>query len=268
MRADLFLSDRDYVESRQKAQRLIKNGCVTIDGRVIDKPSFELDENVSHTVEIKETDEDRYVSRGGLKLEAALIEFGVFPDGLICADIGASTGGFTDCLLKRGAARVYAFDSGKGQLHQSLVSDERVISRESFNARYITREDVGEDIDLAVMDVSFISQTMILPSLKELLGRDGMIISLIKPQFEAGRQALGKNGIVTRKEDRYSAVLRVVESASLIGLCCKKFMVSPIKGGDGNEEYLACFVRSECEGKTIITDKENIKNAVYGKDKK
>ena len=268
MRIDLFLSDRAYVDSRQRAQRLIKNGCVTVDGRVIDKPSFELDENIDHIIEIKESEEDRYVSRGGLKLEAALNEFDICPEQLICADIGASTGGFTDCLLKSGAKRVYAFDSGKGQLHRSLAIDERVISRESFNARYITRDDVGEEVDLVVMDVSFISQTVILPALKGLLGSKGIIISLIKPQFEAGRQALGKNGIVTRKEDRYSAVLRVLESAALIGLSCRGLMVSPIKGGDGNEEYLACFGCPEHEGKLNILNKENIKSIVYGKAKK
>jgi 23S rRNA (cytidine1920-2'-O)/16S rRNA (cytidine1409-2'-O)-methyltransferase len=209
-----------------------------------------------------------YVSRGGFKLEAALKEFDICPEQLICADIGASTGGFTDCLLKNGATRVYAFDSGKGQLHRSLATDERVISRESFNARYITRGDVGEDVDLAVMDVSFISQTVILPALKELLGPSGIIISLIKPQFEAGRQALGKNGIVTRKEDRYSAVVRVLDSAELIGLSCRGLMVSPIKGGDGNEEYLACFVRSERKSDFSIINKENAKSIVYGNIKR
>ena len=261
MRLDLYLVNNSFADSRQKAQRLIKNGCVKLDGREITKASEDIDETAEHSVEITETDAERYVSRGGLKLEGALEAFLVSPEGLVCADIGASTGGFTDCLLQRGAARVYAFDSGKSQLHPRLASDERVVSKEGFNARYITPDDVGEPVDLAVMDVSFISQTMIIPSLSRLLKKEGRFITLIKPQFEAGRSALGKNGIVKRKEDRLSAVMRVLECAMNEGLSFEGLIPSPIKGGDGNVEFLACFIK--CENITAPIASE-IKNTVYG----
>ena len=241
MRFDLFLVNNSYAESRQKAQRLIKNGCVSVDGKILTKASEEIDCSIEHTVEIARTDNEKYVSRGGLKLEGALFAFGISPKGMICADIGASTGGFTDCLLQNGATKVYALDSGRDQLHSSLANDERVISKEGFNARYITPEDIGEEVDLVVMDVSFISQTMIIPSLVSLLKSGGIFVTLIKPQFEAGRSTLGKNGIVKRKEDRLSAVMRVLNSAALVGLSFEGLIKSPITGGDGNEEFLACF---------------------------
>ena len=264
MRLDLYLVNRSFVESRQKAQRLIKGGCVKVDGREVTKTSEDIDEKTEHSVELSETESERYVSRGGLKLEGALDAFDVSPKGLVCADIGASTGGFTDCLLQRGAKRVYAFDSGKSQLHPRLACDERVISKEGFNARYITPDDVGEQVDLAVMDVSFISQTMIIPSLSRLIREGGMLVTLVKPQFEAGRAALGKNGIVKRKEDRLSAVMRVLECAANEGLVFKGLITSPIKGGDGNEEYLACFIKAEV-GMAAVPLAADIKNIVYSK---
>ena len=242
MRADLYLTANSYAESRQKAQRLIKNRCVSVDGKTIDRPSAEIDETTAHSVEITETESERYVSRGGLKLEGALCAFDISVKGLVCADIGASTGGFTDCLLQSGAEMVYAFDSGKSQLHPSLACDERVVSREGFNARYITEADVPEPVDLAVMDVSFISQTMIIPNLSRLIKDGGRFVTLIKPQFEAGRSALGKNGIVKHKEDRLAAVMRVLQCAAENGLSFEGIIPSPIKGGDGNEEFLASFV--------------------------
>ena len=263
MRLDLFLVDKALAESRQKAQRLIKSGCVSIDGRVINKPSEDIDVSLEHSVEITETDDERYVSRGGLKLEGALDSFGISPEGKICADIGASTGGFTDCLLQKGAKRVYAFDSGSGQLHSRLQKDPRVISREGFNARYIKPEDVGEKVDMVVMDVSFISQTMIIPSIVKLLDSEGIFVTLIKPQFEAGRSALGKNGIVKHKEDRLSAVVRVLECAGANGLSFNKLIRSPIKGGDGNEEFLAAFCLANGNAESI--NMSDIKNIVYEK---
>jgi 23S rRNA (cytidine1920-2'-O)/16S rRNA (cytidine1409-2'-O)-methyltransferase len=231
-----------YVESRQKAQRLIKEGGVVVDGKKIKKASDEIDEAQEHEVSV--TDNEKYVGRGGIKLEGALTVFGVSPEGKVCADIGASTGGFTDCLLQNGAKKVYAFDSGSGQLHSKIANDPRVVSKEGFNARYIKSEDVDGEVDLAVMDVSFISQTMILPALTSIVKDNGIIISLIKPQFEAGRAALGKNGIVKNSNDRYMAVLRVLDSAESLGLSCKGFIKSSIKGGDGNEEYLIYLVKS------------------------
>lgn len=242
MRADLFLYTNAYTDSRQQAQRLIKAGAVTVDGAVITKASENIDESVFHQVTISK--EEKYVSRGGIKLEGALEEFGVRTEGTVCVDVGASTGGFTDCLLQRGAARVYALDSGKDQLHKKIADDPRVISKEGFNARYMSVDDLGETVDIAVMDVSFISQTMILPSLFSVIKDGGALVSLVKPQFEAGRAALGKNGIVKNARDRYSAVMRVLESAEAVGFSCKGFLRSPIKGGDGNEEYLIYLIKS------------------------
>ena len=263
MRLDLYLVTYLYVESRQKAQRLIKSGCVSIDGRLADKASAEIDDSVEHSVEITETESERYVSRGGLKLEGALRAFDISPEGYTCADIGASTGGFTDCLLQNGAKKVYAFDSGKSQLHPSLVSDERVVSKEGFNARYMTADDTGEPVDLVVMDVSFISQTLIIPQLVNIMKTDGIFITLVKPQFEAGRAALGKNGVVKRKEDRLAAVLRVLDCAQSKGLAFKGLIPSPIKGGDGNEEFLAYFQRND-NGNASGYISSDIKKTVLG----
>lgn len=263
MRLDLFLVDGAYAESRQKAQRLIKSGCVSVDGKKVTKPSEDIDPDKEHSVDIIKTADERYVSRGGLKLEGALNAFNVSPEGLICVDIGASTGGFTDCLLQNGAKRVYAFDSGSSQLHPKLKSDERVISREGFNARYITPEDVGEAVELTVMDVSFISQTMLIPALSRLLKPNGIFITLVKPQFEAGRGALGKNGIVKRREDKLLAVMRVLDCAYDNGLSFGGLIPSPIKGGDGNEEFLALFaLRTDKE--ISRADTSEIKKTVFG----
>lgn len=242
MRADQFLHINNYAESRQKAQALIKGGSVEIDGVKITKPSAEIDDGISHEVVL--TSDEKYVGRGGLKLEGALEAFGIDPDGFICADIGASTGGFTDCLLQKGAGKVYAFDSGRDQLHKRLLADPRVISKEGFNARYINPDDVSEAVDLAVMDVSFISQTMIIPALVSVIKDGGALVSLVKPQFEAGRTALGKNGIVKNGKDRYLAAIRVLDCAIGAGLSCRGFVRSPIKGGDGNEEYLIYLIKS------------------------
>ncbi len=253
MRADLYLFSKGHVESRQKAQRLIKAGEVLLDGKPLTKPSEDVDENTDHLVVL--TNEEKYVGRGGLKLEAALEAFSVDPKGLICADIGASTGGFTDCLLQNGAAKVYAIDSGRDQLHSKVASDERVVSIEGYNARYLKTDDIGEQVDLAAMDVSFISQTIIIPPLVPLIKDGGMLISLVKPQFEAGRSALGKNGIVKSSKDRYGAVIKVLDCAVLSGLSCRGFIKSPIKGGDGNEEYLLYFIKEKCQGDGIELQK-------------
>lgn len=262
MRLDLFLVDKAYAESRQKAQRLIKNGCVSIDGKALTKASEDIDDSIDHLVELTETDNEKYVSRGGLKLEGALDSFGVSTQGKICIDIGASTGGFTDCLLQKGAEKVYAFDAGSGQLHTKLRSDPRVVSKEGFNARYITPDDVGEAVDLAVMDVSFISQTLIIPSIVKLLKPSGTFVTLIKPQFEAGRSALGKNGIVKHKEDILNAVMKVLDCAYENGLSFDGLALSPIKGGDGNEEFLAAFSLKEEIHRSNFSD---VKNIVYNK---
>ncbi len=239
MRLDRYLAEAGLAKSRESAAKLIKAGSVFVAGRAVTKPSFELDE--ANPPEIELTDAPRYVSRGGLKLERALELFGVDVTGLEAVDIGASTGGFTDCLLQHGAARVRAVDVGHGQLASTIEADPRVTSFEGINARYMKPEDIGGRTELAVCDVSFISLTLIFEAVRELLCEDGRFIALIKPQFEAGRDALGKGGIVRDRNVHREVVERVLASAESHGLHCAALGVSPIAGGDGNREYLALF---------------------------
>lgn len=246
MRADLYLVEYGYVKSRTAARKYIEHEHAVIDGEVIKKPSQEIDEDKEHAVEILER--ERYVSRGGLKLEGALRTFGLDVCGMRIADIGASTGGFTDCLLQSGAAHVYAIDSGRDQLDPDLILDERVTNMEGVNARYLTPNDLGGCVDAVVMDVSFISQTLILPAVSALLRDGGVYIGLIKPQFEAGRAALSKGGIVKNAKDRRVAVERVLDAAQANGLCLCGLIESPIQGGDGNVEYLAYYIKGEQNG--------------------
>ena len=244
MRADVYLSAFGHTKSRKKAQDLIDAGAVKIDGETVKKASVHINEGVPHTVEIEQI--FKYVSRGGMKLEAALDAFRINVNRLKAVDVGASTGGFTDCLLKRGAAEVWAIDSGIGQLHTDLLSDSRVHSVESFNARMLDEKVTNGLCDVAVADVSFISQTYIIPNIASVLKQGGVFISLIKPQFEAGRSALGKNGVVHSSAYRFLAAKRVISSACENGFDCLALIRSPIDGGDGNKEYLACFVKKSC----------------------
>ena len=240
MRLDVYLFEYGYVQSRQRAKTLIEAGGVCIDGVDLKKPSYQIDENAVHAVKI--TDTLAYVGRGGQKLEAALDAFGVDPRGMTAVDIGASTGGFTDCLLQRGAVRVFAVDSGENQLAPKLAGDRRVVSIEHLNARTLAPAHLGgERIDLAVMDVSFISATYILPQIPALFAGRGELVCLIKPQFEVGRSMLGKGGIVKSREAHEAAVLRVVDCACQLGFSLRGLIDSPIKGGDGNREFLAHF---------------------------
>lgn len=239
MRADVFLVTHGYAQSREAARKSIEASLVTVDGKLIGKPSESVDENTTHVVDYRRS--IPYVSRGGLKLEKALDEFGINVSGYVCIDIGASTGGFTDCLLKRGASKVYAVDSGHGQLSPFLASDERVVSLEGVNARELPPSLIGELCDIAVMDVSFISQTYILPVIPPVLKENGIAVTLIKPQFEAGRSGVGKGGIVKDPEVRKNAVKRVIECAAACGLFASELTVSSITGGDGNREFLVCF---------------------------
>lgn len=244
MRVDVYLAALRHVPSRKKAQDLIDAGAVRIDGELVKKASALINEEIPHLVEIEPV--FKYVSRGGMKLEAALDAFRVNVNRKKAVDVGASTGGFTDCLLKRGASRVIAVDSGIGQLHESLLTDPRVLSVEKFNARMLT-PDVTEGLcDVAVCDVSFISQTYLIPNIVSVLKDGGEWISLIKPQFEAGKAALGKGGVVHSGAYRYLAVKRVLESASSQGMDCVGLIRSPIEGGDGNKEYLAYFIKRAC----------------------
>ena len=226
IRADVFLTEGGYAESRTRAARLIEEGKVIIDGRVISKSSEKISDG-DHDVTI--TQKDRFVSRGGLKLLAAIEAFGIDVSLKRCIDIGASTGGFTDCLLQFGAQSVVAIDSGNGQLHQSLKDNERVHSVEGYNAKNLGRAEFGV-FDVAVMDVSFISQTVLHKNVADVLDAGAIFISLIKPQFEAGRSALGKNGIVKLPKDRERAVERVLESAEACGFDVFGVIPSPIEG--------------------------------------
>ena len=249
MRVDAYLAAAGYTQSRKKAQDLISAGAVKIDGVTVKKPASVINEAVEHSVEIEQV--FKYVSRGGMKLEAALDAFRVSVNGRKAVDVGASTGGFTDCLLQRGASSVVAVDTGIGQLHESLRNDKRVKSVEHFNARELDQTVTDGLCDVAVADVSFISQTYIIPQVARVLKGDGVFISLIKPQFEAGRAALGKNGIVTNSAYRFLAAKRVIESAVANGFDCVGLIRSPIEGGDGNKEYLACFIKRTCIKPTV-----------------
>ncbi|MBO5512255.1 MAG: TlyA family RNA methyltransferase [Clostridia bacterium] len=261
MRADLYLVQNGHAPSRTLAQKLITEGAVTVDGRVLRKASDEIPEG-DHTVTVAATADTRYVGRGGLKLEAALDAFPIDPAGCTAADIGASTGGFTDCLLQRGAALVFAVDAGHGQLHPKLLSDPRVRSAEGLNARNLTSADLtavdaawrkihpdvaaepfAGQVDGIVMDVSFISQTLLHPALASILRSGGWMVALIKPQFELTRSALNKQGIVKQEKDRKAAVERVLQSAAACGFEAVSVIPSPIEGGDGNKEFLAYFVK-------------------------
>ena len=237
MRLDAYLAQNGLAASRTKAKELIESGRVSVGGRTVFKCAFDLPPGSA--VAIAETDRTEYVGRGGYKLEAALDRFGVRADGRICADIGASTGGFTDCLLRRGAARVYAVDSGSGQLAPQLSADARVISLENTNARYIDSGTFsGERVSLVVMDVSFISQKLLYPAIHAIAAPNADIITLIKPQFEAGRAHLGKNGIVKDENVRRAVVEDIIASAASFGFENCGVMISPIKGGSGNTEFL------------------------------
>lgn len=249
MRVDAYLAASGYTQSRKKAQDLIEAGAVKVDGVTVKKSSALINEAIEHKVEIEQV--FKYVSRGGMKLEAALNEFSISVNRKKAVDVGASTGGFTDCLLQRGAARVIAVDSGIGQMHEALRSDTRVKTVEHFNARELD-ESVTEGLcDIAVADVSFISQTYIIPQIASVLYAGGTFVSLIKPQFEAGRSALGKNGVVGNSAYRFLAAKRVIECAFENGFDCVGFIRSPIDGGDGNKEYLAHFVKRDCVKPTV-----------------
>lgn len=244
MRADVYLAAAGYTPSRKKAQDLIDAGAVKIDGVTVKKSSLPINETVEHEVVIEQV--FPYVSRGGIKLQAALDAFRINVSCKKAVDVGSSTGGFTDCLLQRGASRVIAVDSGIGQLHESLLADRRVKSVEHFNARELNTDVTEGYCDIAVADVSFISQTYIIPPIASVLCDGGIFVSLIKPQFEAGKQALGKNGIVSSGAYRFLAAKRVVNSAISNGFDCIGFIKSPIEGGDGNKEYLAYFIKKPC----------------------
>ncbi|HIC88998.1 MAG TPA: TlyA family RNA methyltransferase [Anaerolineae bacterium] len=233
-RLDLLLVERGLAESRTQAQRLIMAGQVLVDKQVADKPGH----TVPTTVDIHIRQQLPYVSRGGLKLAAALDAFGVQVKGTVCADIGASTGGFTDCLLQRGATRVYAVDVGYGQLAWKLRQNPQVVLLERTNARYLTRLPNGSRVDLITVDVSFISLKLVLPAVVRFLAPGGQIIALIKPQFEAGREAVGKGGVVRDPMVHRAVLTNILEWALQQQLGPVGLIRSPITGPAGNVEFL------------------------------
>ncbi|WP_082863474.1 TlyA family RNA methyltransferase [Thermodesulfatator autotrophicus] len=235
-RLDKLLVKRGLAESREKAQALIMAGQVYVNGKRLDKAGHKVP--LEAEIEVKGKGLP-FVSRGGLKLAHALKHFGLDVKGLICADIGASTGGFTDCLLQAGAQKVYAIDVGKGQLHYKLRQDPRVIVLEGVNARYLSEKDLPELVDLVTIDVSFISLTKILPAALRILKPGGKIIALIKPQFEVGREKVGKGGVV-RNPALHQEVIKKIEEFSTKELSLKSLGVveSPILGPAGNKEFL------------------------------
>jgi 23S rRNA (cytidine1920-2'-O)/16S rRNA (cytidine1409-2'-O)-methyltransferase len=235
-RADSLLVSRGLCDSREQAKRLILAGEVITNTTLVAKPSTKLDQDAPLTVK----ERPKFVSRGGFKIEGALDTFGIDPTGMTCLDVGASTGGFTDCLLQRGAVRVHAVDVGTNQLVWKLRSDPRVIVKEKFNARHMTPEDIGEKIDLAVTDVSFISLTRILPPMFATLKDEGQIVCLIKPQFELNREDISKGGIVRDPALHQRAVDKIHDFVTQeLGYKWIQYIDSPIKGMEGNKEFLA-----------------------------
>jgi len=236
-RLDKLLVMRGLAETRARAQSLILAGQVFSDQQRLDKAGHLIPIDIELTIK----EPMRFVSRGGLKLAAALDHFGIEVTNKICLDIGASTGGFTDCLLQRGAARVVAVDVGHGQLDWKLRQDSRVEARENFNARYLSPDDFACRFDLVVADVSFISLTKILPVVPPLVQKPAFIITLIKPQFEVGREEVGKGGIVRDEAAQQRVVAEIVAFAAGLGMRSTGVIDSPILGADGNREFLACF---------------------------
>lgn len=257
-RLDVILVRQGYAPSREKAKALLMAGNVFVDNQREDKAGTLFDES-KIKIEVKGRPLS-YVSRGGLKLERAVVQFPIVLQDKVCMDIGASTGGFTDCMLQNGAARVYAIDVGHGQLDWKLRNDERVVCMEKTNFRYVTDENIGEPIDFASVDVSFISLTKILIPARKLLRQGGEMVCLIKPQFEAGRDKVGKKGVVRDRAVHIEVVRRIVDYADMIGFCVKGLTYSPIKGPEGNIEYLMWLEkRGEISEKILgMSEKEAI----------
>ncbi len=234
-RLDVLLVQRGLAESREKAKAIIMSGNVYVNGQKEDKAGTNFDEKAP--IEVR-GNTLKYVSRGGLKLEKAMANFDVTLEGKICMDVGSSTGGFTDCMLQNGAVKVYAVDVGHGQLAWKLRNDERVVCMEKTNIRYVTPEDIADRIQFSSIDVSFISLTKVLGPVKELLSDDGQIVCLIKPQFEAGREKVGKHGVVRDQAVHLEVIEKVIAYAISIGFEVLNLEFSPVKGPEGNIEYL------------------------------
>ncbi len=240
IRLDQLIYDRGLTESRERAKTTIMSGLVFVNGQRVDKPGTSVDPQAAIEVHGEAIP---FVSRGGFKLDKALKVFPVDPKGKCCIDCGASTGGFTDVLLQHGAAKVYSVDVGYGQLAWKLRNDPRVVNLERTNLRYVTKEQISEPLDLAVCDVSFISLRLILPAVRPLLKQGGDMICLIKPQFEAGREEVGKKGVVRDENVHLKVVCGIMDFASETGFSVLGLDYSPIKGPEGNIEYI-CYLKN------------------------
>ena len=242
-RLDVLLVKRNLAASIEKAKAIIMSGNVYVEGQKEDKPGTTFSEESQ--IEVRGSTLP-YVSRGGLKLEKALKNFDVSVDGKVCTDVGSSTGGFTDCMLQNGAKKVFAIDVGRGQLDWKLRQDERVVCMEKTNIRYVTPEDIGEPVDFSSIDVSFISLTKVLLPIRNYLTEQGEIVALIKPQFEAGREKVGKKGVVREKSTHLEVIHMVTDYAVSIGFDVLELEFSPIRGPEGNIEYLVHL--KKCDG--------------------
>ena len=234
-RLDVLLTNRNLAPSREKAKTMIMEGIVFVKGQREDKPGSKFPEDVA--IEVRGSTL-KYVSRGGLKLEKAMEVFALDLDGLVCMDIGASTGGFTDCMLQNGAKKVFSVDVGYGQFAWKLRSDPRVVCMEKTNIRYVTPEDIGEELDFASVDVSFISLTKVLPAAYRMLKESGQMVCLIKPQFEAGREKVGKKGVVRDPAVHREVIEHIIGFCTENGFFIRGLTWSPVKGPEGNIEYL------------------------------
>ena len=241
-RLDVLLVEQGLADSREKAKAIIMSGIVYVDNNKEDKAGTTFEETAR--IEVR-GNPLKYVSRGGLKLEKAMNNFGVTLEGKVCMDVGASTGGFTDCMLQNGAVKVYSVDVGHGQLAWKLRNDERVVCMEKTNIRYVTPDDIDDVIEFASIDVSFISLTKVLPAVRELMTPGGEIVCLIKPQFEAGREKVGKKGVVRELSTHIEVVQMIVDYARANGFRTLHLSYSPIKGPEGNIEYLLHITKDE-----------------------
>ncbi len=256
-RLDVLLVKRNLAASREKAKAIIMSGNVFVEGQKEDKAGTTFPEEVS--IEIKGHTLP-YVSRGGLKLEKAIKNFDVSVEGKVCTDVGSSTGGFTDCMLQNGAVKVFAIDVGRGQLDWKLRQDPRVVCMEKTNIRYVTPEDIGEPIDFSSIDVSFISLTKVLLPIRNYLTEKGQIVALIKPQFEAGREKVGKKGVVREKSTHIEVIQKVIDYAMSIGFAILNLEFSPIRGPEGNIEYLVHL--EKCEATDQIAPEIQVESTV------
>lgn len=260
-RLDILLVKKGLAPSREKAKAMIMSGNVFVDGQREDKAGTSFPEEVSIEIHGNTL---KYVSRGGLKLEKAMNHFDITLEGKVCMDIGASTGGFTDCMLQNGAAKVYAVDVGYGQFAWKLRQDERVVCMEKTNIRYVTPQDIDDVLDFASVDVSFISLTKVLGPAKELLRDGGQMVCLIKPQFEAGREKVGKKGVVRDKAVHLEVIETVLAFAREIGFKVLNLEYSPIKGPEGNIEYLMHIEKNVTEAEEVLIDAVAIVEAAHG----